>query len=96
MPENYLIAIGGTGSRGLEAVVHLAAAGIFQAPMHMLIIDPDQNNGNSVRVRTMITNYHALHLARQPQKSEKKKQLIRSHCFFSIRIQFLDLELFSN
>ncbi len=76
MAENYLIAIGGTGSRCLEAIIHLAAAGLFQAPMHVLIIDPDQNNGNSVRVRTLITTYHALHQARQPRGTEKKKKFV--------------------
>jgi len=75
MAENYLIAIGGTGSRCMESVIHLAAAGLFQTPMHVLIIDPDQNNGNSVKARTLIKNYHALHLARQPQGAERKKTL---------------------
>jgi len=73
MPENYLIAIGGTGSRCMEAVVHLAAAGLFQSPMRVLIIDPDQNNGNSVKAKTLTSNYHALHRARQPHGAERKK-----------------------
>jgi len=77
MAENYLIAIGGTGSRCLEAVIYLAAAGLFQDPLHVLIIDPDQNNGNSVKARTLVTNYHALHLARQPEQAEKKKSFAR-------------------
>lgn len=72
MARNYLIAIGGTGSRCLEAVIYLAAAGIFKNPLHVLIIDPDQNNGNSVKARTLVTQYHALHLARQPQNAEAK------------------------
>jgi len=73
MAENYLIAIGGTGSRCMEAVIHLAAVGLFQSPLRVLIIDPDQNNGNSVKVRTLITNYHALHQARQPSQAERKR-----------------------
>ena len=77
MAENYLIAIGGTGSRCLEAVIHLAGAGFFRTPLNVLVIDPDQNNGNSVRVRTLITQYHSLSMARQPVNSERKKQLVR-------------------
>lgn len=73
MPENYLIAIGGTGSRCMEAVIHLAAVGLFQSPLRVLIIDPDQNNGNSVKTKTLTNNYHALHRAQQPREGEKKK-----------------------
>src|SRR6266404_4657694 len=76
MSEHYLIAIGGTGSRCLEAIIHLSAAGLFQSPMHVLIIDPDQNNGNSIKVRTLLTSYHALQQAQQPRGAEKKKTLI--------------------
>ncbi|MEA2175515.1 MAG: hypothetical protein QOD00_3107 [Blastocatellia bacterium] len=74
MAENYLIAIGGTGSRCMESVIYLAAAGLFQIPMRILIIDPDQNNGNSVKARTLVTTYHALHLARQPSQAEKRNK----------------------
>jgi hypothetical protein len=76
MAENYLIAIGGTGSRCMEAVIYLAAAGLFQTPMRILIIDPDQNNGNSVKARTLATTYHELNLARQPTQAEKKNKFI--------------------
>jgi hypothetical protein len=76
MAENYLIAIGGTGSRCLEAIIHLSAAGLFNSPMHVLIVDPDQNNGNSIKVRTLLTSYHALQQAQQPRGAEKKKALI--------------------
>lgn len=72
MAENYLLAIGGTGARCMEAVIYLAAAGLFQTPMNVLIIDPDQNNGNSVKTRTLIANYHSLYVARQPEHAEKK------------------------
>lgn len=65
---NYLIAIGGTGARSLEAVIYLAAAGLFRdQKINILIIDPDLNNGNSFRTRQLISDYHALHLAEQPR-----------------------------
>jgi len=72
MARNYLIAIGGTGSRCGEAVVYLAAAGLFREAIHILIIDPDQNNGNSVKTRQLVVNYHALHLAQQPKQARLK------------------------
>src|SRR6266446_2572674 len=73
MGKNYLIALGGTGSRCLEAVVYLSAAGLFHDPLHVLIIDPDQNNGNSVKTRQIITAYHALHLAQQPPRPQARR-----------------------
>ena len=76
MPENYLIAIGGTGSRCLEAVINLAAAGLFRAPLRVLIIDPDQNNGNSVKTQSLISSYHVLHMARQPVEAERKRAIM--------------------
>lgn len=72
MARNYLIAIGGTGSRCGEAIVYMAAAGLFQTPIHLLIIDPDQNNGNSVKTRQLITQYHSLNLAQQPKQAQAK------------------------
>jgi hypothetical protein len=69
MPRNFIIAIGGTGSRCAEAVIHLAAAGLFEQPIHLLVIDPDQNNGNTVAVRTLLDHYVALHRASQPKEA---------------------------
>jgi len=73
MTRNYVIAIGGTGARCAEAIIYLAAAGLFHKPMQILIIDPDQNNGNSVRVRTLLNSYHELQQAHQPPEAETKK-----------------------
>lgn len=67
MPKDYIIAIGGTGARCLEAVGNLAAAGLFQRPLHVLMIDPDQNNGNSVRTKRLFALYHALYMCEQPR-----------------------------
>src|SRR5687767_2572049 len=63
---NYLIAIGGTGSRCLEAFTYIAAAGLIRSSVHILIIDPDLNNGNGFKLRQLISDYHELHLAKQP------------------------------
>jgi len=52
--STYIIAIGGTGARLAEAIIHLAAAGVFifddstlkQEDLHIFFIDPDSRNGN--------------------------------------------------
>ncbi len=47
----YIIAIGGTGARFAEAVVHLGAAGLYAQGnqvenLEILFVDPDKGNGN--------------------------------------------------
>lgn len=66
MHKDFVIAIGGTGARCLEALIYLAAAGLFTRPLQVLIIDPDQNNGNSLRTKKILPLYHELHGCEQP------------------------------
>lgn len=61
MAQNYLIAFGGTGARCVEAVTYLCAAGAITAPLRVLIIDPDQANGNVDLTRQQLVRYHELH-----------------------------------
>lgn len=47
----FVIAIGGTGMRCLEAFVHLCAIGMFDnEEINILTLDTDQSNGNKGRV----------------------------------------------
>lgn len=69
---NYIIGIGGTGSRCLEAVIYLAAAGVFTQDINVLLIDPDVNNGNSAATTSLVNNYYSLKAQRQPQNPQKK------------------------
>jgi hypothetical protein len=56
----YIIAIGGTGARVSEAVVHLAAAGLLGTEaVRFLFIDPDESNGNLRRSQETLQIYHA-------------------------------------
>ena len=41
MPTNYVIGIGGTGARVVEARVHCCAAGLGPEQLSLLIVDPD-------------------------------------------------------
>lgn len=60
MQKNVLIGIGGTGSRVIESVVHLCAAGLGPDVLHIFLIDPDQGNGNLTHTKTLIKNYTSL------------------------------------
>lgn len=60
MAKNVLIGIGGTGSRVIESVVHLCAAGYGPDKLHIFMIDPDAGNGNLTRTKTLIRTYSKL------------------------------------
>jgi len=57
MPKNYLIGIGGTGARVIEAVINLCAAGYGPDELSIFIVDPDAGNGNLTRTKNLIANY---------------------------------------
>lgn len=55
----FVISIGGTGMRCLEAFVHLCAAGMFDnQEIDILTLDTDQSNGNKSRVESLIDLYN--------------------------------------
>lgn len=59
MDKLFVIAIGGTGMRCLEAFVHLCAIGMFDSQeIEILTLDTDQTNGNKGRVETLINLYN--------------------------------------
>lgn len=58
MDKLFVIAIGGTGMRCLEAFVHLCAIGMFdKQEIEILTLDTDQANGNKGRVEQLIDLY---------------------------------------
>lgn len=55
----YLIAIGGSGARCVESVVHLASAGLMSdEQIKVLFVDPDKSNGNYIRTCQQIDTYN--------------------------------------
>jgi hypothetical protein len=74
---NYFIGIGGTGARCMEAVVYLASAGLLDGNLHLLIIDPDANNGNSSAVDGLMTHYYLLHRQKQPSNPQRHRMMMR-------------------
>ncbi|MGK7877637.1 MAG: hypothetical protein AB4426_31345 [Xenococcaceae cyanobacterium] len=54
----YAIGIGGTGAKCLEAVIQLAAVGLFASePIRVLFVDADETNGNLERARVSLSIY---------------------------------------
>ena len=57
--SNYFISIGGSGAKTMEALVHLAAAGLMpnDGDLYTLAIDPDVGNGNLNRSCGVMKKY---------------------------------------
>lgn len=54
----YAIGIGGTGAKCVEALVHLAAAGMIpQGDLHVMFVDPDKANGSLDRAQATVNHY---------------------------------------
>jgi hypothetical protein len=54
----YIIGIGGTGAKCIEAVIQQAAIGIFgQETLNLLFVDADENNGNLERASKSLKIY---------------------------------------
>ncbi|HEV7904651.1 MAG TPA: hypothetical protein VGO96_12480, partial [Pyrinomonadaceae bacterium] len=66
---HYFIGVGGTGARCMEAVLYLAACGLFTENLHILLIDPDANNGNSSGAEGLMEYYYQVHRERQPRNA---------------------------
>jgi len=61
MDKLFVIAIGGTGMRCLEAFTHLCGIGMFDnQEIEILTLDTDQNNGNKGRVEELIGLYNRI------------------------------------
>lgn len=55
-----LFAVGGSGIRAVEALVHLCAFGLGPRRLKLVLIDPDQSNAAVGRVRRVIDRYQAV------------------------------------
>lgn len=76
----FLIGIGGTGMRCLEAFVHTCAIGMYDnTEVHMLALDTDEHNGNFKRLRDLQSDYKLLN-----------GDTLRSDTFFSAKLRFYE------
>jgi len=57
MAKNYLIGIGGTGARVIEAMTFICAAGYGPEELNVFLVDPDAGNGNLTRTKTLLSLY---------------------------------------
>lgn len=81
MAKHFVIAVGGTGMRCLESLVHLCAAGMFDdQELHILSLETDPQNGNKERADRLIEDYIAL---KGGDKSAPTK-----NSFFTARLKF--------
>lgn len=79
----FLIAIGGTGMRCLEAFVHMCAAGLFDGKeIEILTLDTDQSNGNKGSVEALIDLYNKV----KTNDVQTRGGEARSNTFFSAKL----------
>ena len=60
MSQNFIVAFGGTGARCLEAIAYLAASRAIAEPLHVLLVDPDESNGNVSTTLTQLRRDQAV------------------------------------
>ncbi len=61
MAQNFIIAFGGSGARCAEALAYLYAARCIPQGAHILMIDPDESNGNVVTARDQLQRHWRIH-----------------------------------
>jgi hypothetical protein len=77
MAENLVIVgIGGTGTKILESIIHLAVSGNAPDYIYPIIIDQDRPNGNVERCLNAIVKYHRLKSTQAP--NEKNEWFFKS------------------
>ncbi|MGL4500610.1 MAG: hypothetical protein ACRCU2_16195 [Planktothrix sp.] len=70
----YILAIGGTGAKLVESMIHAAAVGLFSSEsgtedLQILLIDPDSGNGNAASTQTTLGIYESCSKLFQSNKS---------------------------
>ena len=57
----FLVCMGGSGHKLLEALIHMAAMGVLEfETLHALVVDTDSGNGNSVRTDGLLKDYEKI------------------------------------
>lgn len=82
MANIFVIGIGGTGMRCIEAFTHLCAIGMFDnTDVHLLALDTDKDNGNFSRLKNLKESY-------LKTKGVNKKQFTLNDTFFSANLHY--------
>jgi hypothetical protein len=61
MSSFHLLGIGGSGTKGIEAYIHLMSAGIAVKDVDLGFLDQDTTNGNLIQTQRVIQLYQNLH-----------------------------------
>jgi hypothetical protein len=78
----FVVGIGGTGMRCIEAFTHLCAIGMFDdTDVHLLALDTDKDNGNFTRLKNLKEAYIKT-------KGVNKKQYALKDTFFSANLHY--------
>ena len=78
----FVIGIGGTGMRCIEAFTHLCAIGMFdKKDVHLLALDTDKDNGNFTRLKNLKEAY-------VKTKGVNKKHESHADTFFSANLNY--------
>lgn len=82
MSQIFVIGIGGTGMRCIEAFTHLCAIGMFDnTDVHLLALDTDKDNGNFTRLKNLKEAYIKT-------KGVNKRQFALKDTFFSANLHY--------
>jgi hypothetical protein len=56
--SDYVISIGGSGAKCVEAILHMSAAGLMpEGELNVIFVDPDISNGNLQRAQNILQLY---------------------------------------
>lgn len=82
----YVIGIGGTGAKCIEAIIQLASVGLFPTnKLNILFVDADETNGNLQQTQNTLSIYNKCHelFKRQDEKCKWMTTAIASYPVWS-------------
>ena len=74
MNSMFILGIGGSGTKSLEAFIHLMVAGIIQSEIDISFLDQDISNGNLVHTTRLVDIYKKLRLGLRGGLSKLKPE----------------------
>jgi len=89
MANIFVVGIGGTGMRCIEAFTHLCAMGMFDnTDVHLLALDTDKDNGNFTRLKNLKEAYQKTKHFKGQTNDNSSKQFALKDTFFSANLHY--------